>query len=75
MGVSCGGGYGICTIIDLGGGVTSLYAHMSRKVVSGGRVEGGQLIGSVGCSGSCTGSHIHFEIRVNGSPQNPMRFF
>lgn len=75
MPISCGGGYGICTIIDHGGGVTSLYAHMSRKVVSSGRVEAGQLIGAIGCSGSCTGSHIHFEIRFGGSAQNPMRFF
>lgn len=75
MGVACGGGYGICTIIDHGDGVTSLYAHMSRKVVSSGRVQAGQLIGNVGCSGSCTGSHIHFEIRVNGNPQNPLRYF
>jgi murein DD-endopeptidase MepM/ murein hydrolase activator NlpD len=33
------------------------------------------LIGKIGCSGSCTGSHIHFEIRVNGTPQNPMSYF
>lgn len=75
LGISCGGGYGICTIIDHGDGTTSLYAHMSRKVVTAGRVDRGQLIGAIGCSGSCTGSHIHFEIRVNGAPQNPMSFF
>ncbi|MDQ4148951.1 MAG: peptidoglycan DD-metalloendopeptidase family protein [Actinomycetota bacterium] len=74
LGVSCGGGYGNCTVIDHGGGITTLYAHMSRKAVSGGTVERGQVIGYVGCTGSCTGSHLHFEVRVNGAPQNPMRY-
>lgn len=72
--VACGSGYGICTIIDHGGGVSTLYAHQSRKAVSGGHVEQGRVIGYVGCTGSCTGSHLHFEVRVNGSPQNPRNF-
>ena len=74
LGVSCGGGYGLCTLIDHGGGIVTLYAHMSRKTVSGGRVSGSQVIGYVGCSGSCTGSHLHFEVRVNGAPRNPMAY-
>ncbi|MEO7803144.1 MAG: peptidoglycan DD-metalloendopeptidase family protein [Actinomycetota bacterium] len=73
-GVTCGSGYGICTVIDHGGGVSTLYAHQSRKAVSGGHVNQGQVIGYVGCTGSCTGSHLHFEVRVNGSPQNPRNF-
>lgn len=73
-GVGCGGGYGICTVIDHGGGVTTLYAHQSRKAISGGQVSTGQVIGYVGCTGSCTGSHLHFEVRVNGSPRNPRGF-
>lgn len=73
-GVGCGGGYGICTIIDHGGGVTSLYAHQSRRAVGGGQVSAGEVIGYVGCTGSCTGSHLHFEVRVNGSPRNPRSF-
>jgi murein DD-endopeptidase MepM/ murein hydrolase activator NlpD len=74
LGVSCGGGYGNCLLIDHGGGVVTLYAHMSRRAVSSGSVSRGQLIGYVGCTGSCTGSHLHFEVRVNGRPQNPMRY-
>lgn len=74
VGVQCGSGYGICTIVDHGGGVVTLYAHMSRKSVGGGTVEQGQVIGYVGCTGSCTGPHLHFEVRVNGEPENPRRF-
>ncbi|MGH2811119.1 MAG: murein hydrolase activator EnvC family protein [Actinomycetota bacterium] len=73
-GASCGGGYGICSIVDHGNGVATLYAHMTRKSVFGGRVEQGQVIGYVGCTGHCTGPHLHFEVRVNGVRQNPFRF-
>lgn len=71
---SCGSGYGTCVVIDHGGGVSSLYAHMSRRSVGSGSVSAGQVIGFVGCTGSCTGSHLHFEVRVNGSPRNPRSF-
>lgn len=71
--ISCGSGYGICVVIDHGGGVSTLYAHLSRKG-AGGSVKQGQVIGYVGCTGSCTGSHLHFEVRVNGEPRNPMNF-
>ncbi|MEX2586955.1 MAG: peptidoglycan DD-metalloendopeptidase family protein [Actinomycetota bacterium] len=74
LGVSCGGGYGRCTIVDHGGGVTTLYAHMTRKAVSSGSVKAGEVIGYVGCTGSCTGSHLHFEVRINGTPRNPMNY-
>jgi murein DD-endopeptidase MepM/ murein hydrolase activator NlpD len=73
-GVSCGTGYGICTIIDHGGGVSTLYAHMSRKIVTGGHVSAGEVIGLVGCTGYCTGPHLHFEVRINGSPRNPRTY-
>jgi murein DD-endopeptidase MepM/ murein hydrolase activator NlpD len=73
-GVSCGTGYGICTIIDHGGGVTTLYAHMSRKIVTGGHVSAGEEIGLVGCTGYCTGPHLHFEVRINGTPRNPRSY-
>lgn len=74
VGVACGSGYGICTIIDHGGGVATLYAHQSRKAIGGGHVNQGDVIGYVGCTGSCTGSHLHFEVRVDGSPRNPREF-
>ena len=73
-GISCGTGYGICTIIDHGGGIATLYAHMSRKLVTGGHVSAGEVIGLVGCTGFCTGPHLHFEVRINGSPKNPRSY-
>ena len=72
--VACGSGYGICTIIDHGGGLTTLYAHQSRQAVSGGHVTQGQVIGYVGCTGFCTGPHLHFEVRINGVPHNPIQY-
>lgn len=73
-GAACGSGYGICTLIDHGGGVTTLYAHMSVKVVAGGAVERGQVIGLVGCTGSCETPHVHFELRLNGVRVDPLLY-
>ncbi|MBW3561480.1 MAG: peptidoglycan DD-metalloendopeptidase family protein [Actinobacteria bacterium] len=69
------GGYGRLTLIDHGDGVVTAYAHQSAIAVgSGQRVSQGQRIGSVGSTGHSTGSHLHFETRVNGSAVNPRRF-
>lgn len=68
---SCGG-YGQCVAIDHGGGVVSVYGHLSRiDVYPGRRVGSGQEIGLVGSTGVSTGPHLHYEIRINGSPVNP----
>jgi murein DD-endopeptidase MepM/ murein hydrolase activator NlpD len=74
LSISCGSGYGICTIIDHGGGIETLYAHQSRKIIQGGPVTQGEVIGLVGCTGDCTGPHVHFEVRVNGTPHNPIQY-
>jgi murein DD-endopeptidase MepM/ murein hydrolase activator NlpD len=67
-------GYGNAVVIDHGGGISTLYAHMSSIAVSGGSIQQGQHVGNVGCTGSCTGDHLHFEVRVNGSPTDPMQY-
>jgi murein DD-endopeptidase MepM/ murein hydrolase activator NlpD len=64
--------YGNYVLIDHGGGISTLYAHMSTRLVSAGdRVEPGQLVGYVGLTGNTTGYHLHFEVRENGKVVNP----
>ncbi|MEA2433482.1 MAG: hypothetical protein QOG54_939 [Actinomycetota bacterium] len=68
-------GYGNAIIIDHGGGFATLYGHLSAfDVRSGEDVAQGQIIGRVGCTGSCTGDHLHFEVRVNGTPVDPLDY-
>ena len=67
------GGYGREVRIAHGGGIVSLYAHMSSIVAEPGDfVRQGQLIGYVGSSGLSTGPHLHFEVRMGGTPVNPL---
>ena len=68
-------GYGNHVVLTHEGGYSTVYAHATTVNVSVGQhVSQGQLLATVGCTGSCTGPHLHFEIRVNGSPQDPMRY-
>jgi murein DD-endopeptidase MepM/ murein hydrolase activator NlpD len=67
------GGYGREVQIAHGGGIMSLYGHMSEIVAQPGSfVHAGQVIGYVGSSGLSTGPHVHFEVRENGTPVNPL---
>ncbi len=68
------GGYGNCVVIAHGNGRSTLYGHCSSVHVSSGqKVRRGEVIAAVGCTGYSTGPHLHFEVRRNGVPVNPMR--
>ncbi len=69
-------GYGNYVTISHGNGYTTTYGHMSSRAVSvGDKIQKGQVIGYVGSTGISSGPHLHFEIRENGTPLNPGRFF
>ncbi len=69
------GGCGNYTCISHGGALSTCYAHQSAYATSmGASVSKGQVIGSVGCTGHCFGDHLHFEVRVNGAPVDPMGY-
>jgi murein DD-endopeptidase MepM/ murein hydrolase activator NlpD len=68
-------GYGNYTCIDHGGGMATCYAHQETIYVSvGEHVTQGQVIGLVDCTGYCFGPHLHFEVRINGTPVDPMGY-
>lgn len=70
-----GSGYGLRIIIDHGNGMQTLYGHSSKLYVKvGDYVNKGQTIAAIGCTGRCTGSHIHFEVRIGGRFQNPLSY-
>jgi murein DD-endopeptidase MepM/ murein hydrolase activator NlpD len=69
------GGYGRLIILDHGEGLTSWYGHLDKILVKAGQiVQRGELIGKVGNTGRATGPHLHFEVRLNGKPQNPLLY-
>jgi murein DD-endopeptidase MepM/ murein hydrolase activator NlpD len=68
-------GYGNLVAIDHGGGVSTAYGHQSHLAVGNGQVVSqGQTIGYVGCTGHCFGPHLHFEVRINGTPVDPLGY-
>jgi murein DD-endopeptidase MepM/ murein hydrolase activator NlpD len=68
-------GYGNLVFVDHGSGISTGYAHQSSIAVSDGQtVTQGQVIGYVGCTGHCFGPHLHFEVRVNGNPVDPLGY-
>jgi murein DD-endopeptidase MepM/ murein hydrolase activator NlpD len=68
-------GYGNLTVIDHGGNLATAYGHQSSIAVGcGAYVQQGDVIGYVGCTGHCTGPHLHFEVRVDGNPVDPLGY-
>lgn len=65
-------GYGLTVVLEHNEDLDTLYAHLSKTYVSvGASVSKGDVLGEVGCSGNCTGPHLHFEVREKGAPVNP----
>lgn len=72
---SWNGSYGNCVILDHGGGFTTVYGHASKLLCTPGmKVKAGDTIALVGTTGVSTGPHLHFEVRKNGEPQQPLDY-
>jgi murein DD-endopeptidase MepM/ murein hydrolase activator NlpD len=68
-------GYGNVVRLQHAGGITTMYAHLASTGVRLGEwVAAGELIARAGCTGSCTGPHLHFEVRLHGKLVDPLRF-
>ena len=67
-------GYGNIIVIAHSNGLATAYGHLSAIYVGSGSVSQGQSIGAVGSTGNSTGNHLHFEVRVNGSPVDPLGY-
>src|SRR5579871_3270529 len=68
-------GYGRLVVVDHGFGVRTYYGHLSSfNVIAGQQLRRGDTIGNVGVSGRSTGPHVHYEVRINGAPVNPMKY-
>lgn len=68
-------GYGNIVDVEVAPGVETLYAHLSAMDVHVGEfVHPGERLGTAGCTGYCSGTHLHFEVRVNGTPTNPLHY-
>jgi murein DD-endopeptidase MepM/ murein hydrolase activator NlpD len=69
-------GYGNVVVLDIGGGFTTIYAHLARPIAHvGDVVSQGETIGIAGCTGLCSGTHLHFEVRDHGTPIDPIGLF
>lgn len=76
LGSGCGGGYGNAVFIDHGNGMVVKYAHLNTVNASVGQtVSRGQVVGTMGNSGSSSGTHLHFEVRVGGTAVNPRTLY
>jgi len=69
------GGYGRLVVVDHGNGITTYYAHLNRfHVIPGQEIRRGESVGTVGSTGRVTAPHLHYEVRIAGTPVNPSRY-